>query len=354
MFTQPTLSRRPSRIRQADVARQAGVSQATVSIVLGDRDTATTRVSAETRSRVRQVADELGYVVDPVARNLVGGRNSLLGVYTFEPVFPADALDFYQAFLVGIERAAEVAGYDLLLFTSSVVTPHTRAIYSHGVNRLALSDGSILLGRNEDKQELRRLCSEEFPFVYVGRRDVGAEMWHVTADYRSATQHVIDHLRGLGHDRIAYIGRANPHEPDLDRAAAWTDCSAELSEAPLVRFAKPVGPELIRDLVDRRGITALVLENPEFAHHVFAATERAGLSVPEELSVAVLGDDPRFARGPRIWTGFQIPREAMGQAAVRLLIKRLEGDSGPSRSLSLSCPFEAGNTATRPFKGGSR
>lgn len=349
-----TVKRRPSRARQSDVARQAGVSQATVSMVLGDSPVNSHRVSGRTRRRVLKVADDLGYVIDPVARNLVGGRNQMLGVYTFEPVFPADALDFYQEFLVGIERAAEVSGHDLLLFTSSVLTPQRRGIYSRGVNRLALSDGSILLGRNEDKDEVRRLCLEQFPFVYVGRRDVGvADVWYVTADYSAATQRVIEHLRGLGHNQIAYIGRVGPREPDLDRVVAWQAHSRSLVKGPLVRVEKPIVDDLVRKLTER-GITALVLENPESAQQVFDTVEHAGLAVPDDLSIVVLGDDPRTARGKRVWTGFRIPRQAMGQAAVQLLLDRIESDPTPGRAVSLSCPFEPGETATPPRHEGTR
>jgi LacI family transcriptional regulator len=100
-------------------------------LILKEPDTtARSRASEQTRRRVLDIAEHLGYTVNPVARNLVGGRNRLLGVYTFEAAFPIEARDSYQEFFVGIEHEAELAGYDLLLFTSTAMPGHRRGLYA--------------------------------------------------------------------------------------------------------------------------------------------------------------------------------------------------------------------------------
>ena len=129
------------RVRQTDVARLAGVSPATVSLVINNRIGGNVRISAETQQRVLDAVDQLGYVVDPAARSLAGGHNSLLGVFTFESIFPLIHRDFYYRFLVGIEEEAENLGYDLLLFTSAGNVDGTRRVYSQGVNRLRRGPG---------------------------------------------------------------------------------------------------------------------------------------------------------------------------------------------------------------------
>lgn len=344
--------RQSLRVRQADVARDAGVSQATVSIVLGKPDPGRSRTSAATRQRVTEVAEKLGYSVNPVARRLIGGRNQLIGVYTFETVFPTEARDFYQEFFLGIEHAAEHAGYDLLLFTSARVPGQPRSIYAGGVNRLGLSDGSILLGRHGDMGEVERLAKEGFPFVYVGRRELrDTQMSYVTADYAAATQKVVRHLAALGHRAIAYLGTTTTTEPDLDRVAGWERAVEALDLSATAVLLRPgvwdAHVELAADL-QRRGVTALVLEDPQSASRVFEAVETAGLSVPDDLSIAVLGDDPSGPRRHLAWTGFGIPREAMGRAAVTLLIELFDNpDAGPRRR-SLPCSFESGTTADVP------
>src|SRR5262245_12848300 len=119
-----------NRITQREVARLAGVSQTTVSLVLNNRVEAATRIAPETRERVLQVIRETGYVADPLARSLVRRQNQILGVFTYEPVFPKGSADFYHPFLVGIEACAESLGCDLLLFTSAPVTNGTRRIFN--------------------------------------------------------------------------------------------------------------------------------------------------------------------------------------------------------------------------------
>lgn len=336
--------RRPSRVRQSDVARAAGVSQATVSMVLSQTPAAQGRVSPHVRDQVLRVAGELGYAVDPVARKLVGGSNRLLGVFTFESVFPIESRDFYQDLLIGIQNAAEAAAYDLLLFTSST-TPGRDGIYAGGMNRLALSDGGILLGRHGNRDEVRRLSAEGFPFVYVGRRDIAdAHLWYVTADYRSATRTVVDHLIGLGHRRIGYLGLAHPDEPDVDRAAGWHDRIAALDAAVEVRPIE-VTPGLLRELRHGQDLTAVVVENAESADRVMTAADAAGLRVPDDLSIAVLGDLPVRSLDHQLWTGFTTPRREMGLQAVQMLIQRLEGDAGETpRSHHVACGFEPGHT----------
>ena len=94
-------SRRGGRPRQADIARMAGVSQATVSLVLGGSQTAQA-LTPDTRRRVLDAARELGYVADPAARRLVSRNNRLLGVYTFMATFRVDFRNSYYPFLVGV------------------------------------------------------------------------------------------------------------------------------------------------------------------------------------------------------------------------------------------------------------
>src|SRR5262245_13604747 len=101
------------RLTQRDIARLAGVSQTTVSLILNGIPSV--RVSDETRERVLRAIQDTGYVADPLARRLQRQNNQILGVFTYEPVFPSGTADFYHPFLVGIEEAAERFGYDLLL-----------------------------------------------------------------------------------------------------------------------------------------------------------------------------------------------------------------------------------------------
>ena len=94
------------RLTQHDIAKLAGVSQATVSLVLNGSGTGA-RIPQETRTRVQQVIRETGYVADPIARRMAKGFNRILGVFTYEPAFPIAHADFFTPFLFGIEEEAQ-------------------------------------------------------------------------------------------------------------------------------------------------------------------------------------------------------------------------------------------------------
>ena len=177
-------TRRPT---QSDIARAAGVSPAVVSLVINGRTDGKIRISERDPGRVRQAIRDLGYVPNLAARQLAGGRNRLIGVFTYEPVFPLGETNFYYPFLVGIEEQAEALGYDLLLFTRNDRGTGRRMIYRDGINALQVADGAVLLGTNEDRSELARILADGFPFVFAGRREInGVPLAYVGADYAAA------------------------------------------------------------------------------------------------------------------------------------------------------------------------
>lgn len=158
----PAAPRRTGRPRQAEVARLAGVSQATVSLVLAGkaRDAA---ISEETRQRVLEAARSLGRVPDPVARRLAAARNDLLGVSSFTATFPTDVRHSYYPSLVGIEREAAERGYGLVLFTGSS-TGGAGAAGPAALSRVHLADGCLFRRRHAPVAELRRLVADGYPW----------------------------------------------------------------------------------------------------------------------------------------------------------------------------------------------
>lgn len=328
--------------RQADIARVAGVSQATVSIVINDPDGANGRVSAETRQRVQEAIARLGYVVNPAARNLAGGRTRLLGVHTFEPVFPIDQRDFYHPFLVGVEEEAERRGYDLVLFTAG-----GRELFRDGVNRLKVADGAVLIGHEDDKQDLSRLAREDFPFVFIGRREVpDAEIAYVAADYVEATAALVERMHDLGHRRIALLRAIDDFEATRDREAGFRlgleRTGLTLDGLVLHVDAATLDPAQVRGLLDRQ-VTAVLAEDDPTAERVADLVAELERSVPHDLSIAVLGDPPTGVTSTRHWSGFRLPRREMGHAAVDLLIGMLEGQFGREHRV-VPCVAAEGDT----------
>ncbi|GAB3440518.1 LacI family DNA-binding transcriptional regulator [Actinophytocola sediminis] len=336
---------------QVDVARRAGVSQATVSLVISGGALGN-QVAESTRQAVLQAAAELGYTVNAVARSLKGGRNRMLGLYTFEPVFPVDQRDFYFPFLLGVEEATAAYGYDLLLF-SSAGSGGDRRIYAGGVNRLKVADGCVLLGRHLHRDDLAELAKEDFPFVFVGRREVpGVELSYVAADYVGATSEMVAHLAGLGHRRMAYLKFTDDREWTRDREAGFRQglVAAGIGEDEVRVFAMDERAALLAVRLREwlaAGITAVLVEPTDDDGAIVAlehAAEEAGVRIPDDVSVAVLGDPPLSTATARDWTRFTLPREQMGREAVRILLELLN-DGVSSRQLYLDCTQVIGDSA---------
>lgn len=319
------------RSTQADVAALAGVSQTTVSIVLNGRTPNGVRISKETRNRVLEALRITGYSANPMAQRLAGGRNQLLGVFTYESTFPRGGQDFYGAFLNGIEQAAEQLGVDMLLFTSAKVVNGRRRLSGDGWQRLGIADGCLLLGQQEDRDELQHLLDTNYPFVFIGKRESANHLLpYVGADYVAATARQVDRLAALGHVDIAYAGPRGDDQPTIDRITGYRRAMDANGLPP--RFVDVTDVAVgAREIVDR-ALTAILVAPENHPEDIADAIESHGRSVPQNVSVLLLGQPHTRLRGGRRWSGFSVPREEMGARALVLLSRIVHQDATPAKN----------------------
>lgn len=349
------------RVSQADVARRAQVSTGIVSSVINGRDYGSIRVSDATKQRVWAAVRELGYVPNLAARNLARGTNRLIGVFTYQPVFPYESRDFYHDFLIGVEEAAEDHGYNLLMITGARDDQGRRSVYAGGVNNLQLADGAVLVGSGEDVDELSRMTRERYPFVYIGQRRLpGVELSFVAADYRSGTRAIVRRLHELGHRRIGMLQGSGPGEPVPARRPGFLDACRELgmrdADRPQYSFARDRRAEPGLRVLDsaeklvtelrRAGVTALLTEQGSEAADVWETASRTGLRVPGDLSL--VGLTPPVAPGPSQLAQLHIPRREMGRRAVEILLELLRPGAEPPIQVTLPCGLDEGNTLGPP------
>jgi len=376
----------PRRLTQRDIARLAGVSQPTVSLVLNNRAEGDVRISPETRERVLRVIRETGYVADPVARRLAARFNRIFGVFTYEPAFPSGSWDFFYPFLLGIEEAAERIGCDLLLFTSAPVIDGRRRIF-HQDNRLRLADGCILLGREIDAGELRRLNEEGYRYVAIGRRDdAGGPVPYVGADYTSAVGELVRLALARGHRRLGYLGQPGDVESTRDRRRGFVDHAGDAeyarvfeptdvaprrragraasgqrrsrvprqpADGPASTRAETAGSAMARaaavlDAALAERITVLFVEDTPTAVALHELARERGLSVPGGLSIVTLGEPTTPVSSPTQFTSFRIPREEMGRRAVEILAARIDSPPEPVPQILLPCELVEGSTLGAP------
>ncbi|MEV8319911.1 LacI family DNA-binding transcriptional regulator [Streptomyces sp. NPDC059900] len=351
----PGSAGRTGRPRQAEVARLAGVSQATVSLVLAGKKQGIA-ISDETRQKVLDAAAGLGYVPDPAARRLAAARNGLLGVFSFTATFPTDVQHSYYPFLVGVEQEAAAQGYDLVLFTGSS-RGGAGAGGPHALNRARLADGCLFLGRHAPVDELRRLVDDGFPVVHLGRKDEPKGLAWVGADYVSASREVVRRLAELGHRRVVLVREDDDAPASTDREQGFQEgleaAGLPGGDSAVFRRADPeraLGAEQLRQWV-AQGVTAFVAEETDSGaawRALTTAARDAGLDCPGDISLAVLGSPPPDLADMPLPTGFDIPRAQLGAAAVRLLATLVAGEDAPDPLVA--CTFRPGTSTGPPPK----
>lgn len=319
------------RFTQADVAAMADVSQSTVSFVLNGNAPAGVRISEETRNRVLDAIRITGYAANPVAQRLAGGRNQILGVFTYESTFPRGGRDFYGAFLIGIEHAAEKLGVDMLLFTSARVVDGRRQLARDGWQRLGIADGCLLLGQQEDRGELQHLLDTNYPFVFIGKRvSEGRLLPYVGADYLTASSGQVERLIEVGHTRIGYAGAQTSDQPTIDRIEGYRR-AMRAHGLPLQFVDVHDVPVAAEEIADRR-LTAILAAPENYPEELADELESRGLRVPHDVSMLLLGQPHHPRPGGRAWSGFAIPREEMGARALVLLSRIVEQESPTPRA----------------------
>ncbi|MET9660912.1 LacI family DNA-binding transcriptional regulator [Streptomyces sp. NPDC006510] len=324
--------RRP--VRQADIARLAGVSQATVSSVItgsGDRY----GIAQETRDKVMAAVEALGYVPSAAARQLRGARNRLIGVHTFEPIFPISQMNFYHEFLVGIEEQAVLDGYNLLLFTATDSATGRRPLFVKGASQLSVADGTILLGLDRERSELERLAESGYPFVHIGQRTIeGVDIPFVSPDYEAGVYNAVENLITLGHTEIAYLEDDVRFEATTARREGYQRAMARHRlRARVVETAQHDAASF-----DLRGATAVFAEESPQLLWVTTLAESQHLAIPRDLSVVALSE--AASDTTRQWTTLAAPRRRLGAEAVQLLVSVLDGVDSPTHRLLPCLPLK--------------
>ncbi len=312
MAAAPEPNRRP---RLGDVGAEAGVSPATVSLVL--RGVA--GPSAATRERVLAAAARLGYRPDRAASAPASRRSRTVGVLM-------DVSNTYQGRLVlDLYDAAERAGYSLLLSTLSRSHDEARAIETLLDSRCA---ALVLLGPQGSRQSLDRL-GDELPVVVVGRSVPAGTVDVVRTADDDGVAAAVRHLADLGHRRIAYVGGPTGTVTDF-RRAGYETAMRDSGLADFVEFVEGGDVEeegiraagaMLRSGPPPPGVIAF---NDRSALGLIDALERAGFDVPGAVSVIGFDDSPEAALPQIDLTTVAQDTRALADSAMTSLLERLD------------------------------
>ncbi len=217
------------RVTLQDVAKEAEVSYASVSAVLNGKDGQSIRVGAKTKEKILECAARLGYVPNMVARKLKSGTNSLIAVFTYEQIFPVGSQNEYYRFFVGIQETAERHGYDMLILNNRPTEENS--------SRVVHADGAVMMGVNRNDKGIERLVKNNFPLVFVGRREVsGASTHWVTFDYATVIREMVAHLGPLCKNQtLVYVeAKEAEYEPRKDKRTFLFESAKQQGLAVLV------------------------------------------------------------------------------------------------------------------------
>jgi DNA-binding LacI/PurR family transcriptional regulator len=309
-----------------DVAERAGVSVTTVSHALNGKG----RISPQTRKRVNEIAEQLGYHPNGTARNLAGGRSGLIGLAVAHPGEGGFVIGDY-AYFVEVISAASVAaldrGYALMLVSAAQVESWM------GIP----IDGAIIVDPVTCDPLIEHVRRTGAPLVTTGR-GAGARHGHwVDSDHRVVTREILDHLAARGARRIALLESPLTTSYALDSHAAYEEWCAERGQPVITAVAREdltegAGFEATMKLLSRaRPPDAVHSTLDRLALGALLAAQAFGLSVPHDLMVSGGADSEacKWAR-PGLTTVEQRPRQ-IGAEAVKLVTALIEGRE-PERS----------------------
>ncbi len=321
------VSRRP---RIADVAREAGVSKTAVSFAFNSPD----RLSPETATRIREVADSLGYRPHPVARMLTQGQTLAIGILTPQALSVIFSNPFFGAFSEGVALAAEEYGYGLH-FISPVHGSLARAIGR------ATVDGVVAIGLSEHHPDVEQI-RHALPIVLVDSTAM-PDYPSIDIDDEGGARAAAEHLLALGHREFLVIGVEPPQpatqmEPEGVTGRRLRGYRTALAQAgidlPDERIV--VGPASVdggvaalnRAWEDGLRPTAVLVMSDAMAIGAMRAIRGLGLSVPSDVSVVGFDDiDLAMHTDPPLTTVHQ-PIRRKGEEAVRLLLTVVHGREG--------------------------
>jgi len=321
-LAKPRRARRsdPTVVTSREIAHEAGVSIATVSRVFNQPG----RVSAATRQRVMTVIDRHHFVFDGLARGLSSRRSQVLGL-----VIPTISNSIYALSTQAVQQAAQALGYTVLVGVSEFSPEREAELIHRFIERRV--DGLVLTGAARDEVVYDKIRRNRLPFVITWKLARASGLPCISFDNHKAAAMVVDYMVSIGHRRIALIcGRTELN----DRAAGRREGFIERMHGHGLAVDERLVVECNFEYVEGQVAMHRVLNTPEPPTAVFCASDilaigalhecqRAGLRVPEDVSIVGFDDQPITRYLIPELTTVRVPAADMGRRACEALIVSL-------------------------------
>lgn len=318
-----------------DVARRAGVAPITVSRVVNNSGYVTLAV----RERVEAAIAELGYVPNTVARSLRSRRTHTLALVLTDITNP-----FFTTVARGVEDAASDAGF-MVIFCNTDESEAEEQKYLRMLLQQRV-DGILLVPARHALESIRIIQRQKTPVVVVDRRIEEAQVDVVRCDSEGGAYQLGRLLVALGHTRFALLAGPRDVSTSEDRVHGFHRALEEAGLGQKVQvyygeFTQESGQMLTRQaLAGVPAPTALFAANNFLAIGALRALQETGKGVPEEVALVGFDDlPPALVTFPFLTVAAQ-PAYRMGQKAVQLLLKRLQGQMSEEPHQEIVLPAE--------------
>ena len=294
------------------IARRAGVSKSTVSLVLNNKPNVTDAM----RRRVLQAVEDL----QRVAVTVPTPSRTALNVLLVHPI-SLGSQQVFRELLQGVKTGIDEADGRLTLAVHQPPLQPEHLTHALLHDRAFRPDGVIVMGARVDDPIFDEIRSENLPCVLLARQDAPPEFSAVGMDNQEGARQATDYLIELGHRRIAFLGG----DPSFDyarlRQAGYNAAlqSAQLETQGLV--FPGLGDEAARAFLNARpNATAILFVNDEQALRALPVLTQAGLRIPRDLSVICFDDTENVARYNPPLTAVAVPRTQVGYWTAKTLI----------------------------------
>lgn len=312
-----------------DIARVANVAPSTVSRALQDHP----RVGKKTKDYIRQLAKDMGYIPNTIAKSLSKQRTNAIGMIISEISGP-----FMGMIVEGAEKAAADLGYEVFVgVTGNDNQRELDIIHAFQQRRV---DGLVIVASHLVRRYSKRLEQSLIPIVFINEQEEWERIVTVSVDDLESAYTAVRYLNSLGHERIGYVGAGSRSKSNnyrlqgyikaLQTAGIEFDSRLVYSTAAETNLAK--GETSLRQLTEA-GATAIFCYNDMTAIGVMSACRKYNIRVPDQLSIIGF-DDIEFAEYtvPPLTTIRQ-PRLLLGQRATEMLHKLLHEEAVASEIL---------------------
>ncbi|WP_394238172.1 LacI family DNA-binding transcriptional regulator [Niallia oryzisoli] len=315
-----------------DVAKHAGVSRATASLIVRNSP----KIAPETRKKVLKSMEELGYVYDRVAANLRSKSSTTIGI-----IITDISNTYYSDLLKGVHHTLEEIGYTVLLgVTFDSVDKQDQILSTMIEHRVG---GVILCPVSESSDEIvNRINKIQTPVILAVRELAGANCDFVGIDYQAGSQMAVEHLIKQGHKRIAFLGGYRKSSTWIKRMEGYSlalrQAGIELDESLLIDSlpTREGGVDAVRQLLSQPNHpTAIFCFSDLVAFGVVQGVREAGLKPGEDIAIMGFDNIPEAEIFYPPLSTVSSFAQLTGKTAANLLHQRITESEGEKKRIIL-------------------